>query len=107
MSNSHRNGVRVSAAALAVVAAGVAAALHIGKLPAAVPALQSGLGISLVEAGFLLSLIQVAGMSLGIFVGLAADAIGLRRSMLMGLVLVSSASLLGGFVGTSIHDKAH
>ncbi|MBB3177316.1 CynX/NimT family MFS transporter [Variovorax sp. Sphag1AA] len=107
MSNSHKTGVRVPPAALAVVAAGVAAALHIGKLPPAVPALQSGLGISLVEAGFLLSLIQVASMTLGVFVGLAADSIGLRRSMLMGLVLVSCASLLGGFVGASIHDKAH
>ncbi|SEA93976.1 CynX/NimT family MFS transporter [Variovorax sp. YR216] len=106
MNNAARTGVRVPVAALAVVAAGVAAALHIGKLPPAVPALQSGLGVGLVEAGFLLSLIQLASMSLGIFVGLAADSIGLRRSMLTGLVLVSCASLLGGFVGASIHDKA-
>lgn len=106
MNGTARTGGRVPVAALAVIAAGVSAALHIGKLPPAVPALQSGLGLGLVEAGFLLSLVQVAGMSLGIFVGLAADSIGLRRSMLIGLALVSCASLLGGFVGTSIHDKA-
>ena len=105
-SGSTHTGVHVPGAALAVVTAGVAAALHIGKLPPAVPALQSGLGIGLVEAGFLLSLVQLAGMTLGIFVGLAADTIGLRRSMLSGLVLVSLASLLGGFVGMSVHDKA-
>ena len=46
--------------------AGVSAALHLGKLPPAVPALQATLGIGLVEAGFLLSLVQVAGMTLGL-----------------------------------------
>ncbi len=93
--------VRVPAAALAVVAGGVAAALHLGKLPPAVPALQASLGIGLVEAGFLLSLVQVAGMTLGLAVGLAADTIGLRRSMLCGLIVVTCASLLGGWAGTS------
>ena len=82
-----RPGIPV--AALAVVAGGVAAALHIGKLPPAVPALQASLGIGLVQAGFLLSLVQVAGMSLGLSVGLMADAIGLRRSMLGGLALLA------------------
>ncbi len=95
---------RVPAAALAVVAGGVAAALHLGKLPPAVPALQASLGIGLVEAGFLLSLVQVAGMTLGLAVGLAADTIGLRRSMLCGLIVVTCASLLGGWVGTSSID---
>lgn len=89
---------RVPVAALAVVAAGVAAALHLGKLPPAVPALQAELGIGLVQAGFLLSLVQVAGMTLGLFAGLAADAIGLRRSMLIGLAIVTLASVGGGLV---------
>ena len=57
--------VRVPPAALVVVAAGVAASLHVGKLPPAVPALQAQLQVSLLEAGFLLSLVQVAGMLLG------------------------------------------
>ena len=98
----NRPGIPV--AALAVVAGGVAAALHIGKLPPAVPALQASLGIGLVQAGFLLSLVQVAGMTLGLLVGLAADTIGLRRSMLAGLVLVSLTSALGGGVGVWIDD---
>ncbi|WPH15177.1 MFS transporter [Variovorax paradoxus] len=90
---------RVPAAAFAVVLGGVSAALHLGKLPPAVPALQASLGIDLVEAGFLLSLVQVASMSLGLIAGLAADTIGLRRSMLAGLVVLTVASLLGGAVG--------
>jgi MFS family permease len=92
---------RIPLAALAVVAAGVAAALHLGKLAPAVPALQASLGIGLVEAGFLLSLVQAAGMTLGIFVGLAADTIGLRRSMLAGLAVITGASMLGGLVGSA------
>ncbi|KQW64100.1 CynX/NimT family MFS transporter [Variovorax sp. Root411] len=90
---------RVPAAALAVLLGGVSAALHLGKLPPAVPALQASLGIGLVEAGFLLSLVQVASMTLGLLAGLASDAIGLRRSMLTGLAVLTVASLLGGMVG--------
>ncbi|MDM0024912.1 MFS transporter [Variovorax saccharolyticus] len=97
---------KVPVAALAVVAGGVAAALHIGKLPPAVPALQATLGIGLVQAGFLLSLVQVAGMTLGLGVGLAADTVGLRRSMLGGLALLSLASALGGGVGAWVDDPA-
>ena len=89
---------RVPAAALAVLLGGISAALHLGKLPPAVPALQASLGIGLVEAGFLLSLVQVASMTLGLLVGLAADTIGLRRSMLTGLAVLTVASLLGGMV---------
>jgi CP family cyanate transporter-like MFS transporter len=94
---------RVPVAALAVVFAGVSAALHLGKLPPAVPALQASLGIGLVQAGFLLSLVQGAGMTLGLLVGLAADTIGLRRSMLAGLVIVTAASMAGGVVEAGPH----
>ena len=78
-----------------VVAAGVSAALHVGKLPPAVPVLQQQLGLSLLQAGFLLSTVQVAGMVLGLVVGLGADRWGLRRSMLAGLLLMAGASALG------------
>ena len=84
----------VRAAAL-VVAVGVTCALHIGKLPVAIPALQSGLGVSLVQAGFLLSLVQLAGMALGLFVGLAADRLGPRRVMLFGLMGLALGSAWG------------
>lgn len=84
--------------ALAVMLAGVSAALHVGKLPPAVPALQAGLGISLVQAGFLLSLVQVAGMTFGLAVGLVADTLGLRRGMLSGLALLTVVGALGAAV---------
>ncbi|HTT13960.1 MAG TPA: MFS transporter [Burkholderiaceae bacterium] len=88
--------------ALIVILAGVSAALHVGKLPPALPVLREALSLSLVEAGFLLSLVQLAGMTLGLTVGLAADSLGLRRCMVGGLVTLSAASALGGFA----HDAA-
>ena len=71
-----------------VVAAGVSASLHVGKLPPAVGMLQEQLGVSLVQAGFLLSTVQVAGMVLGLAVGLMADRWGLRRTLLIGLIVI-------------------
>lgn len=84
-------------AARVVMVTGVCAAMIIGKLPPAVPALQRELGMTLMQAGWLLSLVQVASLSMGLFLGLASDRFGLRRSMLTGLSLMSLASLVGGF----------
>ncbi|MGB4810295.1 MAG: MFS transporter, partial [Candidatus Phosphoribacter baldrii] len=80
-----------------VLAAGVATALHLGKLPPAVPILQAELGMTLVQAGFLLALIQFAGMCLGLVIGIGADGIGLRRSMVIGLGILSVAGVASGF----------
>jgi MFS transporter, CP family, cyanate transporter len=83
--------------AFVVILAGVVAALHLPKLIPALPVLQQELGLSLVQAGFLLSTVQLAGMSLGLVIGLAADGLGLRRSMVAGLVTLTLASAAGGF----------
>jgi MFS family permease len=79
-----------------VVLAGVCAALHVGKLPPAITALQAALGLSLLQAGFLLSTVQVAGMTAGVAFGALADALGFKRSMLLGLGLLALASAAGG-----------
>ena len=83
--------------AFIVIIAGMVAALHIGKIPPAIPVLRDALGVSLVEAGFLLSMVQMAGMLGGVFIGLAADGFGLRRSMLLGQLVLASASLAGAW----------
>ena len=85
------------AAAWLVIGAGVCAALHVGKLPPAISALQRELGLTLVQAGFMLSLVQFAGMIAGAGFGAVADGLGLRRSMIVGLATLSAASLTGGF----------
>lgn len=84
-----------------VVVAGMCAALHVWKLPPALPELQKEMGLTLVESGFLLSLVQLAGMTLGLLMGLFAEKIGLRRCMLIGLGLLGAASAFG----TVFNDK--
>ena len=86
--------------ALVVVLAGISAALHVGKLPPALPVLRETLHVTLVEAGFLLSAVQVAGMLLGVAIGAAADSLGARRTMATGLLILFVASLMGGFART-------
>ena len=82
--------------ALVIIVAGISAALHIGKLPPALPVLREAFHLSLVQAGFLLSLVQFAGMTLGLAIGAAGDSIGPRRTMVLGLVILSGASFAGG-----------
>ncbi len=86
---------RSDRAAWLVVLAGVVAALQVGKLPPALPALQADLDLSLVQSGFMLSMVQLAGVLLAVFMGLLADGMGLKRSMLCGLVLLALASAAG------------
>jgi MFS family permease len=83
-----------------VILSGVVAALQMGKLPPALPELQAQMGVSWVQAGFLLSMVQFAGMSLGLVVGLFADRWGLRLCMLCGLMTLSVASFRGGLAST-------
>ena len=82
-------------AAYGVIFSGVVAALQVGKLPPALPDLSQTLGMSLMQSGFLLSLVQLAGMTLALAVGLSADGLGLKRSMLAGLLILGFASGMG------------
>jgi MFS family permease len=68
----------------------------VGKLPPALPALQAELGLTLVQSGFLLSMVQLAGLTLAVFMGMLADGMGLKRSMVRGLLLLALASGAGG-----------
>jgi MFS family permease len=79
--------------ALLMVLAGVAAALHIGKLAPAIPGPRES---TLVQPGFLLSLVQLAGMTVGAVFGVVADMLGGCRRMTVGLVLLAIVNALGG-----------
>ena len=83
-----------------IVAVGVASAFHVGKLPPAIPVLSRDLGVTLVQGGFLLAVIQMAGMTLGAVAGMLADRLGPRRVMLFGLLLLALGSGAGAWVST-------
>ncbi|SDR63603.1 Cyanate permease [Rhizobiales bacterium GAS113] len=72
---------------------GVLAAAQLGKVAALVPFLLQDLGLSLVEAGWLVSLIEAGGASLGLAAGLVITRLGSRRALTIGLVLLAAASL--------------
>jgi MFS family permease len=74
---------------------GIAAALHIGKVPPAIPMLRTELGIDLVAAGWLMGLVSVLGAACGIFIGRFTDYLTHRRAMALGLGLLVAGSLAG------------
>jgi MFS family permease len=79
------------------VGAGVFGAFQNGKIPAALPALRADLGLSLVQAGWAVSLLYGIASIIGIVAGAFADLWGARRFMTAGLVVVAAASAAGGF----------
>lgn len=84
--------------ALLVFVAGVSAALHVWKLPPALPILQESLALTLTQAGWLMAVFQLAGMLFGLLFGLFVQRLGVKQSIVLGLILLSSASLLGALM---------
>ena len=78
-----------------MIASGVAASLHVGKVPPALPALRDELGLGLVSGGWVASIFNLVGATLGIASGLAADRLGARRVLAAGLVFLVAGSVMG------------
>ena len=87
-----------------MIASGVAASLHVGKVPPAIPALRDELDLGLVAAGWVASIFNLIGATLGIASGLAADRLGARRVLAAGLVFLTAGSIWGAAVdsGTAL-----
>lgn len=81
-----------------MIASGVAASLHVGKVPPALPALRDELALGLVAAGWVASIFNLVGATLGIASGLAADRLGPRRILAAGLVCLTVGSVCGAAV---------
>jgi MFS family permease len=77
--------------------AGVFGAFQLGKLPAAIPSMRVELGLSLVVAAWILSLLNGIGAVAGVGVGAVADWLGARRMTIGGLLLAAAAGVAGGF----------
>lgn len=79
----------------AVYAAGLAAGAHLTKVPPALPALRDELGLTLVESGFIATMFNVMGMTVGMLAGVLCDRLGHKRLALAGLAVMMAGGLLG------------
>jgi MFS family permease len=77
------------------IAAGIVAAIQVGKIPPLITLLQAELGLSLVAAGWLVSLFNLTGALFGVLGGATADKLGARRVLLAGLGVMALASFAG------------
>src|SRR5258708_11982079 len=66
-----------------------------GKVPPAVRAMRVDLGMSLIESGFIHTMMYTVGAVLGVFGGAAADRFGQKRFALIGLALMVAGGVLG------------
>ncbi|HMR70386.1 MAG TPA: MFS transporter, partial [Rubrivivax sp.] len=81
------------AAVAAVMAAGLAIALNVGKVPVALPALRAEFGLTLVQAGWISSMLTTVALVLAATVGMWVGRLGALRMVLAGLVIGALASL--------------
>ncbi|NYZ24180.1 MFS transporter, partial [Azospirillum oleiclasticum] len=88
------DGTRWGVVAVAVLG-GIAAALHVGKVPPALPVLRAGLGLDLVTAGWLMALVSGIGAAFGLLFGRLADQLTHRLAMVLGLCVTAAGSLAG------------
>ncbi len=81
-------------AVLAAALAGVAIAMNVGKVPLALPQLRDEMGLGLVQAGWVSSMLTSLAVVAALGFGLAAGRIGALRMVLGGLGLSAAASLV-------------
>ncbi|WP_180040780.1 CynX/NimT family MFS transporter [Acinetobacter sp. YH12100] len=86
---------KISMRDLWIILAGYLAAIHVGKLSAIIPVLQQDLNLSFTQAGFSLALVQAAGMLFALCIGAFSEKIGLKRCLIMGLIILGLSSLAG------------
>ena len=83
---------------LVVVAAtltGIVAAMQVGKVPPALPIIRAEMGLSLVTAGWVTSMITLVGSLAGIACGILTERIGGRAMVFIGLGSLAIGSALG------------
>lgn len=80
--------------------AGVAVALQIGKVPGAIPLLKGEFSLTLVAAGWVVSIFSLIAASTGALFGVFGARIGPAQLAIYGMVLTAAASVAGAFAGT-------
>jgi predicted MFS family arabinose efflux permease len=79
------------------VGAGVLAAFQVGKVPVALPGLRNDLALTLVAAGWVISMFNLISAVGGAPMGAVAGRFGDRRVILWGLLLLGASSGGGAF----------
>ncbi|MBL8352387.1 MAG: MFS transporter [Burkholderiaceae bacterium] len=74
--------------------------MNVGKVPLALPTLRTELGLSLVQAGWVSSMLTTLAVVAALGFGLAAGRVGALRMVLSGLLLSAAASL----AALAVHD---
>jgi MFS family permease len=82
----------------AVFCGGLVAGAYMTKVPPALPQMRAALGLSLVEATFIVTTFNVLGMLVGMVAGMVADRFGRKRLALAGLLLMAAGGLMGAAV---------
>jgi MFS transporter, CP family, cyanate transporter len=83
------------AAVLAAVLAGVIGGFAFGKMSPALPSLQRELGLSLIQAGWLVAAFNVLAAASAFLFGVFADRVGALRLCIAGVLCVAAGSALG------------
>jgi len=83
------------------VAAGVVAALQVGKVPPALPALRADLDLSLVGGGWLASLLHLFAALFAILISMATDRTGPARLLIAAMLVIAAGSALGATSSSS------
>lgn len=78
-----------------VFAGGLAAGSYMTKVPPALPAMRADLGLTLIESGWVQTMLYTIGAFAGVFFGALADRFGPKRIALAGLILMIAGGLVG------------
>ncbi len=78
-----------------VLLVGIVAAFQVGKVPSALPEIRLDLGIGMVSAGWIVSVYTGTAVVLALAVGVLADRLGHRSTLLAGMILLVAGGLAG------------
>jgi predicted MFS family arabinose efflux permease len=72
------------------------------KVPPALPVMRADLALTLVESGFLQTMMYAVGATIGVLGGALADRFGQKRFALIGLALMAAGGLFGALAGSYV-----
>ncbi len=81
-------------AVLAAALCGVAISMNVGKVPVALPMLRDEFGLSLLQAGWVASMLTTLAVASALGIGLMLGRVGALRMVLAGLALSAAGSLV-------------